>query len=247
MPRTKKNAIKTPKEHTALSSVAIPIVLSKHIKLSNGYNALYSGEVDAQGRPHGYGEHIITSNGQFEGQVSMGMFVHGELQGVGKVVGSRGQKSTGVFVKGFLEGFGLVEYGSESSYAGQWKGSKMHGIGKLIYDGVIIGWFADNKHHGTALWLKADGSKVALKWKHNEVVSRSKGLIINDVVICLLILLEPKHVLQREKDMNCMFSHLLLLRWRILILKMTNVVVDLQSCIHSLVPQLHINGNCWAF
>jgi hypothetical protein len=155
------------------------VVVNQPIKYSTRRDALYNGEVDAHSQPHGYGELTITSKGQFERQVGLGMFVNGRLNGVGTFVDADGQKSTGEFIKGLRDGVGRVEHVSGDRYAGQLKGNKMHGLGTytLSDGGVIFGGWVEGSLHDIALWVYADGSKAALRWDHDKLVSQTSGLI----------------------------------------------------------------------
>jgi hypothetical protein len=175
------------------------------IKLTNGRDALYSGEVNAHGRPHGYGELSFDFENEQGGQVvRRGMFVEGALQGVGKIITPDGHRMTGEFVNGSLDGVGFCEWPNGQRYSGQWKGHKRHGFGTCtLSDGrEYIGWWADDKYQGIALFVYADGSKAAMTYEHDKEISATKGNMNNAGMRRCSLRLDPQMVLRREKEMN---------------------------------------------
>jgi hypothetical protein len=160
-------------------SLVMSRVADKPIKLTDGSDALYSGQVNKRGQPRGYGERLITSKDQYKGRVDAGMFANGTFQGVGKRFTSDGHKLTGEFVKGCLDGVGLYEWPCGQRYSGQLKGGKSHGFGTHTFgDGrVYIGWFVGDKQHGSALFVYADGSKAAVMYENGQELSATKGCI----------------------------------------------------------------------
>jgi hypothetical protein len=163
----------------------MPVVLSHPIKTRSDRDALYSGEVDHNGRPAGYGERVLTSKDEFVGQIDTGVFADGELQGVGKLVTSTGHQLTGEFIRGVLHGVGLWEYPNGCYYVGQLKNGKRHGLGTYMWaDGdVIIGWWADDNLHGSGLYVLADGTKQSVKYEYGNVLSQTLGSIDEHSVI----------------------------------------------------------------
>jgi hypothetical protein len=156
----------------------MPTVLSKLVKTPRGRDALYSGDVDENGQAHGYGERIVTSKDEYEGQIQTGVFEHGVHQGTGSLLLPDSYHATGQFANGDPDGVARIDHTDGTNYAGQFKGGKRHGFGTITFsDGrVIIGWFADGDFHGIALRVKADGSKEAVTYEHNKIVSRTSGL-----------------------------------------------------------------------
>jgi hypothetical protein len=152
---------------------------NKAIKTPSGRDALYSGEVDKDGQPHGLGERVMTSQDKFNGQVNMGGFVNGIFEGIGKFLLPSGENQTGEFTQGILDGFGVCEYANGNRYAGQLKSGKNHGFGTYTFSNgqEIIGWFADDKQHGDALFTYANGTKEALTYNHGKRVSETRGKI----------------------------------------------------------------------
>jgi hypothetical protein len=148
------------------------------MKTPGGRDALYSGHVDEDGKPHGYGERIVTTKDLLEGQVHTGMWEHGVFQGLGKVVTPNGEIWTGEFVNVQLDGVGLCEWPNGRKYAGQFKGHTKHGFGTFTFsDGrVIFGRWAEEKQHGISLLVNVDGSKEAVTFEDGIVVSRRSSL-----------------------------------------------------------------------
>jgi hypothetical protein len=153
-------------------------VLNKPFKYGYGLDTLYSGEVNAQGQPHGPGEMTVTEEGPYKGTVQTGMFVDGAPYGVGKFVTPHGYKQTGEFDNGDLSGVARIEYADGAHYDGQFKGGKRHGLGTYTYsDGTVSsGWWADDERHGIALFVHAEG-KAAMMCEHGKVDSVTEGLI----------------------------------------------------------------------
>jgi hypothetical protein len=178
-------------------------VLNKLIRAPGGYDVMYSGEVDENGLPHGFGEWLICTKGSFEGQILTGVFVHGYLHGLGKVVTADGDRCAGRFIKCNLEGPGLRENANGARYSGQFKNTGFHGFGTSTYSdgGVIIGCWAERVREGIALLVAPDGSKAAVTYKHGEVVSETSGLMKwhSDINGSFL---DPQAVRQREKEMS---------------------------------------------
>jgi hypothetical protein len=150
-----------------------------------GAKALFSGEINACGQPHGYGEQIIISKGPIKGHLRIGMHLDGHLRGVCKFVHPSGEKGIGEFSIFCLEGVGFYEYPHGARYAGQFKSNKKHGFGTYTSNEgiVVIGWFADDDVHGVVLFSYPDGSKGALTYEHGKVVAQSTGFIF-DACIC---------------------------------------------------------------
>jgi hypothetical protein len=158
----------------------MPVVLSHPIKTRSDRDALYSGEVDHNGWPAGYGERVLTSKDKFVGQIDTGVFADGELQGVGKLVTSKGHRLTGEFIRGVLNGVGLWDNPGGCRYAGQLKNGYSHGLGTYMWaDGdVIIGWFVEDLPHGVSLCVYMNGTQRAVvTYERGDVVSRSFGSI----------------------------------------------------------------------
>jgi hypothetical protein len=153
--------------------------LNVRFKYPRGIEVLYSGDLDARGRPNGYGEQVQISQDQYEGQVHTGVWERGSLHGVSRIVCPNGERKTGEFFNNNLNGVGYYEHLRGQRYAGQFKGGKRQGVGTITHgDGrVIVGWWENDKLHGIALRVAADGSKAAVTYSHDVVVSRSEGLI----------------------------------------------------------------------
>jgi hypothetical protein len=186
-------------------------VLERPLKNPSGLEGLYSGEVDAQGRPHGYGEWVTTEKHALQGSFYIGAFVDGYQEGIGKLVSLSGYTRIGNFVKGsLLDGVVLSEYSSGNCYSGMLKCAQRHGIGtlKLVDGRVYLGWFADDEFHGVGLCVLADGFKLAVTYERGLVVSETSGMMN---VLCMQIYnhrnLDLLAVLQRENEMNGLFVH----------------------------------------
>ena len=80
-------------------------------------NIKYSGEVDAEGRPHGRGEYVVISKDEFEGDACDGMFVHGKRSGIARY---RYKKSGTIYIA-------------------MWRDDKRNDVGYDIYpDGTAL-------------------------------------------------------------------------------------------------------------
>jgi hypothetical protein len=152
-------------------------VLKHPIKTRGGRDALYSGFVDEDGKPHGYGKFVVTTKDDREGTVDSGVFVNGSLQGLGKVALANGEMWTGEFVEGQLDGVGYYEWPDGDYFSGQFKGGKRHGFGTYrSSDGQrYIGGYSVHKRHGIAIYSFADGSRAAVTYEQGELVSQTSG------------------------------------------------------------------------
>jgi hypothetical protein len=191
-------------ESCLCSAIKTPTVLNKPLHLLDELYALYSGEVDAHGQPHGPGE-LTCTFGPFKGLVHTGMFVHGEPRGVGKIVFPSGDILTGEVYRGNLSGLARVEWPNGACYEGPCEGGKEHGLATFTYsDGrKYIGWWAHGEPHGIALFVYADGSKEACSWERNKLVSRTSGYIDDVSTISLTFDRSPGGGATRERNEGC--------------------------------------------
>jgi hypothetical protein len=156
--------------------------------LKSGYEAQYSGDIDENAQPHGYGERVIVTKGDHEGEVLTGMFAHGLFHGTGRSVFKTGKTSTGQWANGLLNGVATYEYPSGSCHTGQFKDGKKHGFGTFTYkDGrKFIGYCYDDKFDGVGLLVNTDGSKAAVEYEQDKLVFETKGLNVSSQLCSLL-------------------------------------------------------------
>jgi hypothetical protein len=173
---------------------------------SNGVELLYSGELNACGQPHGYGESTVPSKDEIKGHIYTGMYVKGRSQGVGKDIIPNGQMYTGEFIRSIQNGVGLYVWPDGNRYEGQFKGGKMHGFGTFAFaDGAVyIGWWAHNKKHGIGFSVAVDGSETAMTYDRDNLVSQTSGLIDASDEHADVYHIDPEAVLQREYNMKGM-------------------------------------------
>jgi hypothetical protein len=165
-----------------LCSLAMSRLLNAHIQTPKGRAALFSGHVDEDGRPHGYGKRVVTSKDVYEGHVYTGMWVHGGFEGVGKIVTPEGYERVGEFVDGGLEGNGVFKWPNGKKYSGQFKDGQRHGYGTHTWsDGrMLIGRWDNEKKHGIALSVHANGSKEAHTYYKGALVEWQLGMLEHD-------------------------------------------------------------------
>jgi hypothetical protein len=163
-----------------LCSIAMKRVMKTFVVVSDGILAPYTGEIDAQDKPNGYGElAYLPLTNLAEAHVDMGVFVDGALHGIGKRITPSGFKRTGEFVRGLLDGVALYEHPRGDLHFGHFKGSMRHGFGiETLRDGKkTFGWWKNDTRDGIALKVSAQGIKVAVVYACGNLISERKSLM----------------------------------------------------------------------
>jgi hypothetical protein len=142
----------------------------------------YSGEVDADGMPHGHGEIIVGSSWLYKDKIIIGAFKHGFLSGIVemrvKTIGSVSMfKLVGdVLQDGSVCTIKLVNGDVvHTQYANQLPNGLFVEYGSK---GVRIGRFKDHNRIGTSLLIKKNGNKVVEEWKNDWFPSENKGVLL---------------------------------------------------------------------
>jgi hypothetical protein len=155
----------------------MPRELNKIIKLKNGREAQYDGDLDENGQPHGYGMSKIAPSGDLEGKFSAGMFFHGAFQGTGRVIFESGKHAIGQWNNDKLHGFAHCKYPNGDYSFGRWEMGCKCGFGlfKTSCGREFLGFYRGERH-GVGLLVEPDGSKVAVEYKDGKVVSEERGV-----------------------------------------------------------------------
>jgi hypothetical protein len=145
----------------------------------NDETTLYSGIVDDDFLPHGFGVCQIVVGDGAEGDMYSGQFQHGELDGVGIYTSSNGGwRRFGLWSKGYLHGVGDINSADGDSYSGQFESNKKHGFGTYTFkDGSqYIGEYDCDLRHGHGLIEHLDATKTAVEYVAGDVISATAGL-----------------------------------------------------------------------
>lgn len=139
-----------PPIHTMLNSNETKFVRGC---LSNGEH--YTGSVNKDMRPHGFGICFYHSGDKYQG-----IFENGVKHGLGSFISSSGFSYFGMFSKGVLEGKGTCKFDERHpirSYEGNFKDNKFHGLGTLYYQNgdMYQGNFRKGDLHGSGVFYKA--------------------------------------------------------------------------------------------
>ena len=84
----------------------------------------YEGELDEQGRRHGYGVCVWADGKQYEGE-----WVCGVINGHGRMEWPDGRCYEGQFTAGLKQGKGVFRWRDGRRYDGEWLGDLQHGNG----------------------------------------------------------------------------------------------------------------------
>ncbi len=133
----KKKATNTKGSHTGQRTEQ-PV--SRTLILADG--SLYTGELDAENRPHGSGVMSYASGAEYEGE----------------------------WRSGKRSGTGSMTYPDGSSYDGTWENDEKNGTGRYLRpDGSVYeGDFADGMYHGTGTLTEADGASYTGAFRNGE-------------------------------------------------------------------------------
>ena len=90
---------------------------------------VYTGELDAQGRPHGSGKMQYSDGGSYEGE-----FKEGKRSGKGKMVFPSGNVYEGDFANDLQNGVGVMQINTIGDrYEGEFRGGRANGHGVRNY------------------------------------------------------------------------------------------------------------------
>lgn len=111
-------------------------------------------------KPHGYGEEIGV-----DGTIYKGEYKDGLKNGKGKSLWTDGSYFEGEFLNDLYDGVGKYSW-TDKVYEGQWKESKMHGIGTFTWsDGkVYSGEYDMGIKQGYGVFTWPDGKKYEGNW-----------------------------------------------------------------------------------
>lgn len=111
-------------------------------EIINYTNAKYSGCINEEGKPNGYGKIIFNDK----------------------------QSYTGCWKNGRKEGQGSYTYADGENYSGEYKDGVFHGQGTYTWSdgGKYVGGWKDGKKNGQGIYTYADGNVWIGKWKNNE-------------------------------------------------------------------------------
>ena len=139
----------------------------------------YSGEVDAEGQPHGHGEHICL-RGAAEGNVYMGQHEHGVKSGLGML---RRMKDGWIFLVQYTDnkrqGVGLIVYPDGHMAHAHYVNDLSHGffVEAFCSGSLRMGCDVDGKQQGTSLYLHLTGKKEAEEWQAGKLISETTGIL----------------------------------------------------------------------
>ena len=133
----------------------------------------YSGEVDAEGRPHGFGKQVWN-----DGCESLGLFEHGGLNGIAKCRWQDGYEQIEMWNGDKRTGLGRIVFSSGNVRDGDYVDDEQHGyfieISKAGHE--TIGRCIGDLRQGMILHIDRSGKKVALEFKDDVLLSSSKCL-----------------------------------------------------------------------
>ncbi len=100
----------------------------------------YTGEVNAQGKPHGFGKAVYDNGNVYEGE-----WKDGSHNGQGKITYDHGVVYEGEWKDDWRYGKGKMIYANGDVYEGEWKADCRDGKGKMIYNnGKVKDGFWEN-------------------------------------------------------------------------------------------------------
>ncbi len=151
--------------------------MTKKEKIEFTSGIIYEGEVNENGKPHGYGNQTHPN-----GDTYVGEYKEGVPHGQGRYTFSddlgtfEGEFNKGVIAKA------TVTFPSGEKYVGELKGFLLHGYGILTHpDGEIYeGEFnEDGDHHGYGVLTSVDGVKQEGMWHEGKFVKVDESKKIN--------------------------------------------------------------------
>jgi hypothetical protein len=131
----------------------------------------YSGEVDAEGRPHGYGEYIKpVTDGKLSDCYYAGQSHHGSMSGIGRHHSEQFDKIESL--RG-ADGLARISYDDGQVLHVQQLNGNFHGFFALTYPdkSVTIGKYFDGFSGVTVLRINSDGSKGVQYFPFEQTLS----------------------------------------------------------------------------
>lgn len=124
---------------------------------------------------------IGTAMAEPSGDIYVGQWKDGKMNGNGTLTSSKGSKYVGSFKDNERNGYGTVTYGNRTKYIGQWKDDKMNGRGTYYYsadtawkDRKWVGEWKDNKMHGQGTLIYPNGEQQTGEFRNNRPIGTHK-------------------------------------------------------------------------
>lgn len=133
--------------------------VAKHSAGKESYQGTFS-----RGLPHGQGKFTMA------GDIIIGRFVNGKLNGKGKITFSNGDSYMGGFHSDSKHGYGVYRSNKgKNAFKGNYRYGKRHGKGQLIFDDgeVITGNWAGGKLNGYAVHKMKSGNVYKGTFRNN--------------------------------------------------------------------------------
>lgn len=116
------------------------------------YKAIYDVDKTKRGCISGdceNGQGIYIFTGKWDGDIYIGMWKNGVMDGVGNYY-----------------------YKSGAIYTGEWKNNKMNGRGSYLYENkdTFVGNWKDSNKHGSGIYIYADNSIKKGRWENNVFI-----------------------------------------------------------------------------
>jgi len=108
----------------------------------NYKNAKYSGCINQNGKPNGYGELIFNNEISYKG-----CWKDGKKEGQGAYIFADGVEYVGEWKDGMKDGKGIYKFSKDEKYIGEYKNDKLNGLRTYYYSNgsVWIGLWLDDK------------------------------------------------------------------------------------------------------
>ena len=108
---------------------------------------------------------------KFKGEIAVGEFKNGKLDGIGKLTKPTGYIYEGEFRNGTLNGKGKIVYPSGSKYEGEVEDNQPNGQGKMNYSNKCIyeGEFKNCKKDGKGIFIFSTNTKYVGQFKNDSV------------------------------------------------------------------------------
>lgn len=134
---------------------------------------VYSGEVNADGIPHGQGK-FTSSNTTGESWTYQGNWVNGHFDGFGTTTWSDGSIHSGEYQNDAQSGHGIHIFPNGQRYEGNFSNSSFSGDGTLYYpDGTcFVGNFTDSSN-GTGTYYDVASNPYEARIENSELVMTS--------------------------------------------------------------------------
>ena len=124
---------------------------------------------------------VGTAMAEPSGDIYVGEFKDGLMNGHGVLTSSDGNKYVGSFKDNKRNGYGRATYGNGTKYYGTWTDGKRNGLGTHYYSAntpwkgrKYVGQWKDNKMHGQGTLIYPNGEQQTGEFKNNKPIGSHK-------------------------------------------------------------------------